>query len=33
MTEFDKKLDAEIMEKKEIQVLKKYGFQNPYINS
>ena len=29
----DKKLDAEIMEKKEIQVLKRCGFQNPYINS
>ena len=29
----DKKLDADKMEKKEIQVLKKYGFQNPYINS
>ena len=29
----DKKLDADKMEKKEIQVLEKYGFQNPYINS
>jgi len=29
----DKKLDANKMEKKEIQVLEKYGFQNPYINS
>jgi probable rRNA maturation factor len=26
----DKKLDADKMEKKEIQVLKKHGFQNPY---
>tara|TARA_B110000971_G_C19679555_1_gene350489 strand:+ start:137 stop:580 length:444 start_codon:yes stop_codon:yes gene_type:complete len=29
----DKKLDADKMEKKEIQILRKYGFQNPYINS
>ena len=29
----DKKIDADKMEKKEIQILKKYGFQNPYINS
>ena len=28
----EKKIDADKMEKKEIQVLKKYGFQNPYIN-
>ncbi len=26
----DKKLDGDIMEKKEIQVLKRNGFQNPY---
>jgi probable rRNA maturation factor len=26
----DKELDASTMEKKEIHVLKKYGFQNPY---
>ena len=26
----NKKLDADKMERKEIQVLKKYGFQNPY---
>jgi len=29
----NKKLDADKMEKKEIQILRKYGFQNPYINS
>ena len=29
----DKKLDVDKMEKKEIQILRKYGFQNPYINS
>ena len=29
----DKKLDADKMEKKEIQILKRFGFQNPYINS
>ena len=29
----NKKLDSDEMEKKEIQILKKYGFQNPYITS
>ena len=29
----DKKFDADKMEKKEIQILKRFGFQNPYITS